>query len=71
MISYAGHKAEKDGALACVALSQGGDVVGIALLHFDRIETHRNGKFLGRARSIDDALRQAINAEKVELRRRR
>ena len=47
------------------------DTVGVALIFPDRIETWRNGSMIGKARSIDDALRQAINAENRELRRRR
>lgn len=47
------------------------DCVGVAILFPDRIETWRNGKMIGKARSIDDALRQAINAENRELKRRR
>ena len=47
------------------------DVVGVAKVYADRIETWRNGNLIGKARNLDDALRQAINAEKRELRRRR
>lgn len=47
------------------------DVVGVAKLYGDRIETWRNGRMIGKARSIDDALRQAINAENRELKRRK
>lgn len=48
-----------------------GDTVGVADIYPDRIETWRNGKMIGKARSIDDALRQAINAENRELKRRK
>lgn len=47
------------------------DVVGVAKVYSNRIETWRNGSMIGKARSIDDALRQAINAEKRDLKRRK
>ena len=48
-----------------------GDTVGVANIYADRIETWRNDRMIGKARSIDDALRQAINAENRELKRRK
>lgn len=70
MTDYSGSAHDKRQPLASIVLRDI-DAVGVAVVHFDRIETWRNGKMIGKARSIDDALRQAINAENRELKRRR
>lgn len=70
MIDYSGSPHDKRRPLASIVLRDV-DAVGVASIYFDRIETWRNGHMIGKARSIDDALRQAINAERRELRRRK
>ena len=69
-LGYSGSPDDKRHAWSHVPLRHG-DIVGVAQIHHDRIETWRNGKMIGKARSIDDALRQAINAENRELKRRK
>ena len=67
---YSGSVVDKRDAVVCVILRDI-DAIGVAQIFHDRIETWRNGVMIGKARSIDDALRQAINAERRELRRRK
>lgn len=69
---YSGSVTDKRDALVTVALCRNGiEGIGSAAIYHDRIETWRYGVMIGKARSIDDALRQAINAENRELKRRK
>ena len=71
MLFYSGSVVDKRDEIVAVALCRNSDDIGVAQVFHDRIETWRNGRMIGKARSIDDALRRAINAERRELRRRK